>query len=79
MAPDEDLLLIERIMRSDIFHSTLDWQNREQLVAGAKEANALLVNNRELFEFEQRAAATLCAELTASSRFSRADKTATHP
>lgn len=78
-APDEDLLLIEHIMRSDVFHSTLDWQNREQLVAGAKEANALLVNNRELFEFEQKAAAALCAAIGDSAQACPADKPAAHP
>jgi len=29
---------IEDTMRRDIFHSTLDWQTREQLRKGAKEA-----------------------------------------
>ncbi len=75
-APDKDLLLIEHIMRSDVFHSTLDWQSDEQLVAGAKEAHALLVANRELFEFEQKAAAALCAELGALSHDYRSDETA---
>lgn len=29
---------LESIMRDDIFHSTLDWQTKEQLVEAAKEA-----------------------------------------
>lgn len=31
---------LERIMREDIFHSTLDWQTREEFDAGAREAHA---------------------------------------
>jgi hypothetical protein len=34
----EDLADIEDCMRHDIFHSTLDWQTREQLKRGAREA-----------------------------------------
>lgn len=78
-APAEDLLLIEHIMRSDVFHSTLDWQSRERLVVGAKEAHALLVANRELFEFEQKAAGALCAERGSSVHDYRSDETAAHP
>lgn len=29
---------IETIMRFDIFHSTLDWQTKEQLIKAAREA-----------------------------------------
>jgi hypothetical protein len=29
-APAQDVLMIEHIMRSDVFHSTLDWQSEEQ-------------------------------------------------
>lgn len=38
----EDLADIEDSMRHDIFHSTLDWQTRDQLIAGAREAWALI-------------------------------------
>ena len=62
-APAQDVPMIERIMRSDVFHSTLDWQSREQLIAGAREAHTLLAGNRDLYELEQSAAATLCGEL----------------
>lgn len=33
-----DLADIEDSMRNDIFHSTLDWQTRDQLAAAAREA-----------------------------------------
>jgi hypothetical protein len=61
-APVGDLPLIEHIMRSDIFHSTLDWQSREQLMVGARAAHELLITNRELFEYEQQAARAVCRE-----------------
>lgn len=32
---------IEDLMREVIFHSTLDWQTREELIAAAMEANTL--------------------------------------
>ena len=35
--------LIEDIMRDVIFHSTLDWQSREQLIKGAKDAEEVCV------------------------------------
>ena len=35
---NEELGSIEDIMRETIFHSTLDWQSKKQLVKGAKEA-----------------------------------------
>ena len=34
----EDLADIEDSMRNDIFHSTLDWQTKSQLMRGAREA-----------------------------------------
>lgn len=42
---DVDPATIERIedtMRNDIFHSTLDWQTREQLIAAARQAYGLI-------------------------------------
>jgi hypothetical protein len=78
-APEEELPLIAHIMRSDVFHSTLDWQSHEQLVAGAKEAHALLVANRELFDFEQEAAAAVCVELATVAHSHVAVGTSTRP
>jgi hypothetical protein len=38
----ETLAEIEDLMRNVIFHSTLDWQTREQLHQGAREAHQLM-------------------------------------
>ena len=43
----EDIDEIEEIMRHDIFHSTLDWQTREQLKKAAKEGYAVLKELRK--------------------------------
>jgi len=43
----KDAEYIEDIMRNDIFHSTLDWQSRAQLVRAAKEAAGLLGEYRD--------------------------------
>lgn len=50
-----DLADIEDSMRHDIFHSTLDWQSRDQLIAGAREAWTLV---RQLRDPSTLAAAT---------------------
>lgn len=47
---DEDAVLIEEIMRCDIFHSTLDWQTADELRDAARAALAILHETRELFE-----------------------------
>ena len=39
---DRELDEIEDFMRDIIFHSTLDWQTHEQLVAAAREAHEAL-------------------------------------
>ena len=41
---ENNLCLIEDCMREDIFHSTLDWQTREEFEEGAKKAVAMLGN-----------------------------------
>lgn len=46
----EDAELIEDIMRNEVFHSTLDWQTREQFSVGARQAAQILSENREMFE-----------------------------
>ena len=55
-APLEDIGQICEIMRTVIFHSTLDWQSREQLADAARQAYVLLDANRELYAFRQASA-----------------------
>jgi hypothetical protein len=39
---EHNLWLIEDCMREDIFHSTLDWQTREEFEEGVNKAVAML-------------------------------------
>lgn len=48
-----ELAQIENIMRTEIFHSTLDWQTREQLVDAARQAFARLRKDPELYDFSR--------------------------
>jgi hypothetical protein len=66
-APARDLSLIENIMRDDIFHSTLDWQTREQLVNAARHAFTRLNDNLDLYEFGRARAMAVFRQLRAAS------------
>ena len=63
-APAADLALIENIMRDDIFHSTLDWQTREQLTGAARQAFTLLQTNRDLYESSRATALAMFQKST---------------
>ena len=39
---DQEVFLIEEIMRHEIFKSTLDWQTKSQLEEGARKAYSVL-------------------------------------
>lgn len=67
-APAEDITQIEDIMRAEIFHSTLDWQTREQLIDAARKAFALLKGNPEVYEFRRIRALATIQEMRAASR-----------
>lgn len=45
-----DAEMIEDIMRNEVFHSTLDWQTREQFRQGARKAAKILEQNRHMFQ-----------------------------
>lgn len=49
-APARDLAQIENLMRNEIFHSTLDWQTREQLSEAARQAFVRLNEDRKLYD-----------------------------
>lgn len=49
-ATGADAAQVEVIMREEIFHSTLDWQTREQLEDGARQAMGRLAADREWHE-----------------------------
>jgi hypothetical protein len=45
-----DAIMIENIMRDEIFHSTLDWQSRAEFSRGARRAYQLLKQDRAFYE-----------------------------
>lgn len=53
-APAEVLPILERIMREEVFHSTLDWQTPRQFRAGAKKAYQIYAGDAEFFQIEAR-------------------------
>ena len=66
-APARDLAQIENIMRDDIFHSTLDWQTRDQLSAAARQAFAFLNENHELYDLSRVSALAMFQKMRAES------------
>lgn len=51
-APSRILPILENLMRDEVFHSTLDWQSREELMAGAVKAHALYRRDSSLHNAE---------------------------
>ena len=45
-----DAVMIEHIMREEIFHSTLDWQTAAQFNRAARKAAKILAANRDIYE-----------------------------
>jgi hypothetical protein len=50
-ARGDDAIMIEDIMRTEIFHSTLDWQSRAELELAACKAMIILHANRRFYTF----------------------------
>lgn len=66
-APARDLAQIENIMREEIFHSTLDWQSREQLTDGGRQAYARLNEDRELYDLDRDCRMSLFEKMRAEA------------
>lgn len=49
---DKFLPVIEYIMRNEVFHSTLDWQDREEFRRGALEALGIYMRNPQPYDAE---------------------------
>jgi hypothetical protein len=63
----KDLAQIENIMRQEIFHSTLDWQSREQLVDAARQAFSRLNEDRELYALDHSCRMAMIQKMRAES------------
>ena len=66
-APAGDLVQIEKIMRDEIFHSTLDWQTRAQLADAARQAFARLNEDRELYDLDHACGLAMFQKMRAES------------
>jgi hypothetical protein len=51
-AADELLPILEKIMREEVFHSTLDWQSASQFRKGARQALAIYEETPPFFQAE---------------------------
>ncbi len=51
-AADDLLLILENIMRKEVFHSTLDWQSASQFRKGDRQALALYEETPDFFRAE---------------------------
>jgi hypothetical protein len=63
----KDLAQIENIMRDEIFHSTLDWQTKEQLADAARQAFARLNDDRDLYDLDQAGRMAIFNKIRAES------------
>ena len=79
-ASDNLLPILENIMREEVFHSTLDWQDDEQFTAGARRALRIFLSNRRLYEteaaFHQSRCLRIEAEQTLAATQATGDPTA---
>lgn len=46
---EEEAVIIEDLMRSQVFHSTIDWVSERQFNKGAREAQRIFEDDREFF------------------------------
>ena len=66
-APEKLLPTLERIMRRDVFHSTLDWQSAAEFDRGARQAFALYRRDAAFYDAEN-------AQLAAFFVFAQAEQ-----
>lgn len=53
-APVPALPILEEIMRTEVFHSTLDWQSPAEFQEGARKAHALYLGDRDFYDADAR-------------------------
>lgn len=77
-APEKLLPTLERIMRRDVFHSTLDWQSSVEFARGARQALALYRRDAAFYDAEtaQLAAFFVFAQAEQALCRTRADRDA---
>lgn len=53
-AKDDILPILEEIMRSEVFHSTLDWQSAAEFRSGARKAYRLYLADKAFYDANAR-------------------------
>lgn len=71
-APAEILPILERIMREEIFHSTLDWQTARQFKAAARKAHKMYREAHFYYDADQAHHAARWAACLAESALTAA-------
>ena len=72
-APGRDCVLIEEIMRTEVFHSTLDWQSPAEFAIGARKAWRILQSNRPYFALSQKQARLFFKEMQVRQQMRKAE------
>lgn len=49
-AKSEELVIVENILRDDVFHSTLDWQTAKEFKCGARKAYRIYLDDKAFFD-----------------------------
>lgn len=65
--------MIETIMRTEVYHSTLDWQSASEFEDGARKAYRILQANRPFYELSRRQAELLCKEMKVRQQMEKAE------
>lgn len=73
-APVEILPILERIMRDEIFHSTLDWQTARQFNAAARKAHKMYREAHYFYDADHALHAARWAACLAESALTAARK-----
>ena len=60
-------------MRTEIYHSTLDWQSAAELADGARQAYQLLRANRPFYELSRQQTGLLCKETKVRKQMEKAE------
>ena len=71
-APPKLLPTLERLMRRDVFHSTLDWQSSSEFARGARQAFALYRRDAAFYDAETARLAAFFEFAQAEQAFARA-------
>jgi hypothetical protein len=71
-APERYVPILEKIMRREIFHSTLDWQTSAQFNSGARKAKRMFLKAPTFYIAEHEMDEAVCRRFFAEGALARA-------